>query len=309
MVDTLVPEHEMAIRKEDWSAIEEKIADQVRPLAEAVRALRPSGWRKAFHLLREWAVLATTAAIIVALFGLVLTQWNAANTRLATEAAFRAETTEKLRGMDKEFLALRALLSANQPDRRQNQLAAKRLLADARQGIEQLPQDVVDQAGTSFIQAARKDPNAWGVALDFVSYRTLLNLPEMPTGKIGPLPAGKTWVYDLPWIGDNKPQMLFTNKLGVPAEQAARLELIGEDQNKGLSEGPGLIIVTGGAVNLDSHYVRQVIFQGAEVHYGSKSMILENVVFINCKFVLENDDRGREFAQEVLGRPHVSWRA
>src|SRR5689334_7169519 len=107
-----VIDSEMPIRREDWSQIEDRIRDLQKPLAVEIERLRPRGWRRAVHFLREWGVLATVATVIVALLGIAATQWNAANSRLATEAAFRAEATERLKGIDKELLSIRGLLSA-----------------------------------------------------------------------------------------------------------------------------------------------------------------------------------------------------
>jgi hypothetical protein len=53
----------MAIRKEDWPAINQAISDAISPL-------KPRGWRKALFLLREWGVLGTVATLTVALLAL-----------------------------------------------------------------------------------------------------------------------------------------------------------------------------------------------------------------------------------------------
>jgi hypothetical protein len=116
-----------------------------------------------------------------------------------------------------------------------------------------------------------------------------------------------TW--DLPFIGDDKPKLGISAEPGLPEKEAAHLEVIGHDQNKNSKMAPALIVVNGGAVNLDSLCVRQVIFEASEIHYSSKPVILESVVFFDCRFVLENDSRGRDLAERVLESPRVSWRA
>lgn len=139
--------------------------------------LRPRGWKKALHLLREWSVLATTATVIVALLAvvltliaLVLTQWNAANNRLVADSVFQSKTTDHLKGIDEQIIALRVLISANQPSRPQNQAAAKQVIAEAKAQSIRVPADAVKQAGMRFIEAAGSDQKAWNVAVDFVNY-------------------------------------------------------------------------------------------------------------------------------------------
>ena len=61
-------------------------------IARDIALLRPRGWKKALHLLREWSVLGVTATTIVALLALVLTHWNIANNRLASDAVFQSKT-------------------------------------------------------------------------------------------------------------------------------------------------------------------------------------------------------------------------
>ena len=57
----------MPIGKDDWKAINKAIADAIEA---AIAPLKPSGWRKALLLLREWGVLGTFAAVIFALLAL-----------------------------------------------------------------------------------------------------------------------------------------------------------------------------------------------------------------------------------------------
>ena len=72
--------------------------------------------------------------------------------------------------------------------------------------------------------------------------------------------------------------------------------------------GRGLFL-RGGAFSLDSRYAKQVVFIGMEIHYSGKPLVLENVVFINCWFVFDNNERGWKFARQLLDRPLISWSA
>jgi len=72
-------------------------------LDKALKGLKPpSGFRRALYVLREWTVLAVTLTIIVSLFALVLTEWHAANSRLAEDAIFRTHTEDRLGNIEPE---------------------------------------------------------------------------------------------------------------------------------------------------------------------------------------------------------------
>jgi hypothetical protein len=43
-----------------------------------------------------------------------------------------------------------------------------------------------------------------------------------------------------------------------------------------------------------------LVFENVEVHYRGGPVILKGVVFINCKFVFDNDERGRSLADAIL---------
>ena len=58
--------------------------------------------------------------------------------------------------------------------------------------------------------------------------------------------------------------------------------------------------MTGGAVNLDGEDIRHVIFNGVEIHYTGKPVKLENVTFVDCKFVIENTKPARKLSETIL---------
>jgi hypothetical protein len=126
---------------------------------------------------------------------------------------------------------------------------------------------------------------------------------------MGPLPPGNSWHYDIPDVEGNPSITLTFTHQGVPLASAAHFEKIGEDDNRNIKVGPALLFVANGATSLDAHYIRQVVFQNVEVHYSGKPAFLENVVFVNCRFVIDNDERGRDLAAQLLASGRIVWRA
>lgn len=93
-------DHEMAIRKEDWTRITAEISRQIS------EHLNPHGWRK----LQQWL---PTAAVIAIIIG-GLSGWYYALTRVDKEARFEAHTEDQLRDIQTKLSALRASQTLNE---------------------------------------------------------------------------------------------------------------------------------------------------------------------------------------------------
>ena len=61
-------------------------------------------------------------------------------------------------------------------------------------------------------------------------------------------------------------------------------------------------------MNIDGKRIRHVVFDNVEIHYSGKPLILEDVTFINCAFVLENTEPGRKLGEEILASSPVNFR-
>jgi len=63
----------------------------------------------------------------------------------------------------------------------------------------------------------------------------------------------------------------------------------------------------GGAYRIDNQQFRNVFFDGVEVHYSGAPLILENVTFINCTFVMDNNTNGRTLGKRLLASASVTF--
>jgi len=139
-----------------------------------------------------------------------------------------------LSGIDRMTRAAQQLAQASsRPEKPENQAAAKQLLADAAQKSISIPPAILEQAGKSFIDAARKDPKAWD-ALDFVSYRSSNFIFHRSFTGIE-LPADKVLLhYDVgPFVpGKPHPKLRGETFAAVSSAEAARYESIGQNLNK-----------------------------------------------------------------------------
>jgi hypothetical protein len=277
---------------------------QDKVVAEVAR-LRPRGWKKALHLLREWSILGVTATIIVALLALALTQWNAANGRVAAEASFRTHTEDRLTAIETSLLAMRVKIASSSPADPDSQADVKSALADAKKASIQLPVSLVEEAGKRFIDASATSPEAWETALSFVSYRSgLIPPPSQPSEHINP-ELGFGTVYQLeplqskPWIG-------YVVETSVPQDQAARVEQLSNPPMQPKKNGIATFVMIGGRISLDDFHLRHVILKDVEVHYAGGATLLEDAIFINCRFVMGNLPNARQLATAILGPTPVT---
>ena len=193
-----------------------------------------------------------------------------------------------------------------EPQDPKSQAQALSVIKQAKSTATILPEPVVQRSGMRFIDASRIEPSAWPVALEFVSYRSLLNITYKPTSPIAPLPVGE-WKYSIMAKKGNPQPELKMSKWGVPSDQAATFDRIGIDQNSGIPTGPAFMFLVGGVTSLDDMHIRSVIFEGVEVHYTGKPLILENSVFINCTFKIDNNEPGRHLGKIMLASDTINF--
>lgn len=306
----LAEDDEMAFSPDNQEWIHTQIQNA---LDRALKGINPpSGFKKALYFLREWSVLAINFTVILTLLIFALTQWNAANARLTAEAVFRTHTEDRLDGIEKSLLTIRAKAVVSNPADSENLAEVRNILAVAKRKSISLPLPIVQEGGEKFIQAAKDTPSVWGAALELVSYRTVLNSNNGPSGSFGTLPRGKTWEYAPPdkemmVPGKQKPNLSFADA-SVPSEQAARLERIGTNLNAEIPVGPLFLIMQDGAYRIDNQEIRSVFFKDVEVHYSGGPLILKNVTFINCIFVMDNGTNARSLGMTLLASAKITFR-
>jgi len=80
-------------------------------------------------------------------------------------------------------------------------------------------------------------------------------------------------------------------------------------------EGPEFVIVQPSAgsqsslVKLDGHRLKNVIYINLQIEYDGGPVILENVSFINCSFVLQQNDNSSSLAKAVFASTPTSFTA
>jgi hypothetical protein len=207
-------------------------------------------------------------------------------------------------------IQLRQLSST--PNNAQNVKEARDILTAAKKGNILIPDMVIQQAGTSFLEAAKTEPKAWEATLDFVSYRTMLNNQLLAVENASQLattpvtePLELRYKLNTP-TGYKQPQLSVGGE--VPSDRAADIHPLGEPSlNQGQPKGREVILVDGGAVVLDGMVMKNVVIRNTLISYSGGPISLSNVIFVNCTFLLPNEMPTREFANTILANSAVSF--
>jgi hypothetical protein len=255
------------------------------------------------HGLKNWGAAGAfvTACVAVAIF---------VGTQISTNSKFQGNTEEHFRGIELQLVSLRALTAANQPLKKQNQDAAKELLAQAKKKLTPpIPEATVQQAGGNFIEASSQDQGAWKVALDFVSYRSWLNVSVFPpTTQALYTPVNESeMAYYTPHYITGRPAT-FKSTGSVPLSERALLEPIDEPAKVTAQSGNSSLLAFGGTQVLDGMHFRHVVLIGVEVHYSGSPLVLEDVLFVDCTFVMDNDRPARTLGDAILASSKVTVR-
>jgi hypothetical protein len=75
----------------------------------------------------------------------------------------------------------------------------------------------------------------------------------------------------------------------------------------GAGVGKQVILGEGGAILLDGMILRHAVLRKTRVFYDGGQTSLEDVIFVDCTFILKNDPAARLFALAVLGQTPVKF--
>jgi hypothetical protein len=291
---------EMAIRKEDWPAINQAIDGAIK---KAIDPLTPHGWRRLLLVIRELGTVAAVLSVQVALLAVTFGALYQSFSHVEKETEFRTSTGDTLKDVDEHLKKIDAELSANSlekiaanPIDKESANAAKKLIVDAKAASTQLPTNVIEQVGQKFIAAAEKEPAAWDTAVAFLDYKSFIN-SSLPIPDTGIRKAVTHYQVNSP-SGTQPPSFRVAG--AAPPESAAELQAIGINKNANLPVGDAYIIANGGAVALDGLEFRNVILQNVHVYYYGGPVQMTNVYFLNCTFEMRQGQNTQKLALAAL---------
>jgi hypothetical protein len=157
----------------------------------------------------------------------------------------------------------------------------------------------------------QRDSEAWNAAISLAEYHSIFNSDPRGDFAVAPVvngQAGKV-IYHLAGPvppGDKNPQMnsSFTS---APKDVGAHLQPIGQDVNPARTTTNSWVILTGGGLVLDGNDIKNAVLIGVHVVYNGGPVEMKNVTFINCRFTIQQTDRGQAFASIVTNSERVNF--
>lgn len=163
---------------------------------------------------------------------------------------------------------------------------------------ERIDPKIVSETGLRFVEAANKAPDAWRATGALLDYSSFLNVSRPNPQPITPFQrnvAHFTWfTAEQPWgktyaLGDSTaPNAAEVHPLDKP------------DENTGLYHRPMFFLITEARLKLDGMFMKNVIIENSQVDYYGGPVDLENVYFVNCKFQVQQQPNGLEFAKGIF---------
>lgn len=175
---------------------------------------------------------------------------------------------------------------------------------------------VITDVGNAIASIQANDPNEAPTALaaleELISYRSVQNVGLSPIAS-QPVADKTNWTISVGPDADHleKENVRLIAPL-VPADVAARYEILGEQRNAENKIGPSLLIISGIRnpihLTLDGKWIRHVVLQDAVVTYKGGPLILDDVYFVHCVFRLHNSASTLGFVRATLSAPGVSFK-
>ena len=78
------------------------------------------------------------------------------------------------------------------------------------------------------------------------------------------------------------------------------MEPVGEVLVQEAQSGPAYLLGTGGAIRLDGMRFRKIVLQSVDIYYDGGPLALEDVVFINCRFIMDDLENGHALGNALL---------
>ena len=198
--------------------------------------------------------------------------------------------------------------AATAPSLPSSKKAVSQSLEQAKKTGTPIPVQVIADATVNFARASKADPTDWPITIDLIDYRSYLNTFSItiPSG----MPVDNLMTYydfrqNLPQ-GRKRPDFTIPKQVAVPGESAAILEHLGTPLPTP-SLGNPVLIGTGGYMSLDGMRLRHVLLNAVEIHYSGKAILLEDVTFLNCTFVMDNTEPSRDLAQAIATSANVKF--
>lgn len=147
------------------------------------------------------------------------------------------------------------------------------------------------------------DAEAWRAIVSLASYRSVFNQNPLAGMPLLPIVVKRNAYsrYDLgpPPQGEELPAMSAVGGI-VSKNAGAIFGPIGTDLNPANNAANPYVVFEGGGLDLNGKHVKNAVFIRVHVVYNGGPLILENALFVNCQFSIQQTRHGEEFASKSI---------
>jgi hypothetical protein len=166
---------------------------------------------------------------------------------------------------------------------------------------------LLDAVGKRLLEASKTNPGAWQPVLEVLGYRSG-TLEFFYTVDVQFLPVPKQRFIVLKALGKDIPDIKAFGRAMMDSPEAAIVDSISSPAVRASDTGYESVLLSGGTMLLDGAHLRHVVLKDVEVHYNGGQVILEDVTFVNCRFVFAEASNSRTLASAILASPKVDFR-
>jgi hypothetical protein len=205
----------------------------------------------------------------------------------------------RLTDVEGALAAIRIRQLSGNPTDPQDIKEATDVLIAAKSNNLQVSKDVVLAAGKQFVEAVKKNPDAWTAAIAVLDYRSFLNVIQ-PPGETH-LGSGQShYNFESSFLLNPSQATLATIGAARAPDVPQLRRISAPDLNKDSPAGPNFLRWSNATVVLDGMYLKKIAFRNSHIIYRGGPLVLEKIYFLNCTFEVVPQQSGQDLAYAVL---------
>jgi hypothetical protein len=173
--------------------------------------------------------------------------------------------------------------ASSDPTNAKNIHETQKILATAKIATIKISPNTLAQAGQKFVDALPNNPAAINAVTAFLNYRSSFLNADVSSSLLHGMEDHPLPEYNFKHRG-SEPWPDGEGYGWVPSSQAARVNMLGNNENANEPVGEAFVRLKGGNLVLDGMEMKNVILENVRVYYYGWAVSIENVSFVNCEF-------------------------
>ena len=202
--------------------------------------------------------------------------------------------------------------AAGDPTSPLNMEEARRVLERAKAAEIRIAPATIRKTAGKFMIAAKENRGAWDTSIEFLNFKSFLNVSQDPSRTLKQIPKGSSFIFANPFPETIINVALLGLTTPEHAPQLRRISSIEPNPSDIQVSIPAYLKIHAGKIVIDGFYFDHIILDSTHVIYHGGRVRLGDVYFINCTFEFEPEvnDRAFRFAETILeSGPAVTFSA